>query len=284
LFKKIVFILPLFVTILILSGCDSGIYSAEKRFWHASKEYVKLSKAPEKATPADYQKVIDSFREITIRYPMWRNSAQAQFNIGQLYAMQGNFSKARDEFTAMLKDYSGNADICSNGLFMIALIYEKEKDWPKAKEALDKITNSYAETGIAFRVPLHTAEYYKMNGRDAEAEAAYAEALEKYKKAVEGSPKTSGALVTVDLIVTCYVDQEKWNEALDYLSSLISSHSDTLLAPKALFLKGVIYEQKLSQPEKARELYREVMEKYPNTPFVVTARQQMESLDKSNTK
>lgn len=280
--KKIIFILPFLISVLVLTGCDSGTYSAEKRFWYASKAYIKLSKAPEKATLPDYQKAIDSFREITIRYPMWRNSAQAQFNIGQLYAMQGNLSKARDEFEAILKDYSDNDDICSSGLFMIAMIYEKEKDWPKAREALDKITKDYQDTGTAFRVPLHIAEYYKMNGRNVEAESAYAEALEKYKKTVEGSPKTSDALITVDLIVTCYVDQEKWDEALDYLSSLVSGHSDTLLAPKALFLKGVIYEQKLNQPEKARELYREVMEKYSKTPFEIAARQQMEGLDKPN--
>jgi TolA-binding protein len=280
LFKKIIFILPVLVAVFILNGCDSGTYSAEKRFWHASKAYNELMKAPEKATQVDYQKVIDSFREITIRYPMWPNSAQAQFNIGQLYGMEGNLSKAKDEFGAILKDYSANVDMCARGLFMIALICEREDNWPKAKETLDKITDSYPNTGTAFQVPIHIAEYYKIKGQNTEAEAAYAAALDKYKKAVKDNPKTYGAIMTVDLIITCYVDQEKWNEALDYLSNLVSDYSDTLLAPKALFVKGVIYEQKLDQPDKARELYQEIMQKYSKTPFAKAAQKQIEGLNK----
>jgi len=272
--------LPVFIAVLIINGCDSGTYSAEKRFWHASKAYNKLIKAPEKATQVDYRKVIDSFREITIRYPMWLNSAQAQFNIGQLYAMQENLSKAKDEFGVILKDYSGNVDMCARSLFMTALIHEREDSWPKAREALDKITGSYPDTGTAFQVPIHIAEYYKIKGRNAEAEAAYAAALDKYKKVIKDNPKTYGAVITVDLIVTCYVDQEKWNEALDYLSGLVNDYSDTLLAPKAMFIKGAIYEQKLSRPDKARELYREIMQKYSKTPFAKAAQKQIEDLDK----
>lgn len=278
--KKIIYILPVFAVALVLNGCDSGAYSAEKRFWRASKTYNELVKAPEKATQVDYQRVIDSFREITIRYPMWPNSAQAQFNIGQLYALQGNLPKAKDEFGAILKDHSQNADVCANGLFMTALIYEKEDNWPKAKETLDKITDNYADTGTAFQVPIHIAEYYKIRGQNAEAEAAYAAALDKYKKVITDNPKSYGSIMTVDLVMACYVDQEKWSEALDYLSSLISSYPDTLLAPKALFIEGAIYEQKLNQPDKAREIYREVMQKYEKTPFAKTAQKQIESLDK----
>lgn len=278
--KKTVSIFLVFVVLLILNGCDSGIYSAEKRFWHASKAFNGLVKASDKATQVDYQKVIDSFREITIRYPMWSNSAQAQFNIGQLYAMQGNLSKAKGEFGVIIKGYPTNTDMCARGLFMIAIICEREDDWPKAKETLDKITDSYPDTGTAFQVPIHIAEYYKIKGQNAEAEAAYAAALDKYKKIIKNNPKTYGAIITVDLIMTCYADQERWNEALDYLSGLASDYPDTLLAPKGLFIKGAIYEQKLNQPDKARELYREVIQKYSKTPFAQAAQQQIESLNK----
>jgi len=264
--------------LLSLTGCDSGTYSAEKRFWHASKEYSQLLKMSEKATPVDYQKVIDSFREITIRYPLWPNSSQAQFNIGQLYAMQGNLSKAKDEFAVILKDYPESVEICARSLFMTALIYEKEDNWARAKESLDKITDSYPNSGTALQVPIHIAEYYKIKKQSAEAEAAYAEALDKYKKFIKENPKTYEAVGILDLIVACYVDQEKWNEALVYLDSLVEGYSDTLLAPKALFIESSIYEQKLNNPEKARELYRQIISKYPKTPFAQIAQGQVNKL------
>ena len=277
-------VLYLFLTIailLLLSGCDSGTYSAEKRFWHASNAFNQLLKAPDKATPVDYQEIIDSFREITIRYPMWPNSAQAQFNIGQLYAMQGNFSKARDEFMVILKDYPANVDMCGRSLFTVALVYEREDNWPKAKETLDRIEKDYPDTGTAFQVPLHVAEYYKVKGQNAEADAAYLAALDKYKNTIKDKSKTYGALVTVDLAVSCYSDQEKWNEAVDYLGSLVVDYPETLLAPKAAFIQAAIYEQKLNQPGKARELYDEIIKKYSKTPFAKTAQQQIERLNKS---
>ena len=278
--KKAVFILLVSSAVVVLNGCDSGIYSAEKRFWHTSKAFNQLLNAPDKATPVDYQKVIDSFREITIRYPTWPNSAQAQFDIGQLYAMEGNFSKARNEFMVIPKDYSANVDMCARALFAAALVCEKEDDWPKAKEIFERIEKDYTDTGTAFEVPLHIAEYYKVKGRSAEADAAYLAALDKYKGMIKEKPKTFGALVTVDLAVSCYTDQEKWNEAADYLGSLIADYPDTLLAPKAMFIQSAIYEQKLNQPGKARELYDEIIKKYSKTPFAKAAQDRIEKLNK----
>ncbi len=276
-------ILCFFLSIAILlplAGCDSGIYSAEKRFWHASKAYNALMKNLEKASASDYQKVIDAYREITIRYPMWPNSAQAQFGIGQLYAIQNNLPKAREEFAVILKDYTANVDMCATVLFIIAVIYEKEDDWAKAQETLNKITSDYSNTGTAFQVPVHIAEYYKSKGQTAEAETAYAAALDKYKSMIKNSPKTYGALIALDLAMTCYSDQEKWNDALEYLGGLAHDYPDTLLAPKSLFITGAIYQEKLNQPQKALEYYREITDKYSKTLFAKAAQQQIELINK----
>ncbi len=263
-----------------LNGCDSTRYSAEKRFWHASRDFNKLLKSPEAASPVDYQRIIDKFREITIRYPMWPNSAQAQFNIGQLYAMQGNMAKGRDEFYAILKDYPENKDMCARALFMVALAYEKGDDWPKALEALNKITSDYPDTGIALQIPVHIAEYYKIRGKNEEASAAYASAIEKYRSVISKEPNTYAALAAVDLIVSCYADQEKWNEAVDYLGSLASSYGDLVLASKALFVEAAIYEQKLNMPDKAESNYKKIIDKYGNTPFAKPAENQLAALKK----
>lgn len=279
--KKALFLCVAVLSAVSFSGCDSGIYSAEKRFWQASKEFNALLKAKEKPSSVDCQKVIDKFREITIRYPMWPNSAQAQFSIGQLYAMQGSLAKGRDEFLLILKDYPDNKDLCSRALFMVAMTYEQAEDLPKALESLNKVMSDYPDTGTAMQVPVHIAEYYKVKGKNDEASAAYVSAIEKYKKYISDNPKTYGALVTIDLITTCYADQGKWDEALEYMESLVSGHEDSLLAPKALFVSGAIYEQKMNQPERAILNYRRIMEKYPKTPFAQLAEKQIEALNKS---
>lgn len=280
-FRKISVICAVLLASSAISGCDSGTYSAEKRFWHASKDLNKLLQAPDKASPVEYQKIIDKFREITIRYPMWPNSAQAQFSIGQLYAMQGSVAKARDEFLVILKEHPENADLCSRALYMVAITYEAGDDTPKAIEALNRIMSDYPDTGTALQVPVHIAEYYKLKGKNDEASTAYAVAIDKYKKYISDNSKTYGALVTIDLLVTCFADQGKWAEALEYLDSVAAAHGDTLLAPKALFVAGAVYEQKTNQPDKAAANYRLIMEKYSNTPFAKLAEKQLEAINKS---
>lgn len=276
--KRSVLIILILASAMTVTGCDSGIYSAEKKFWQAEKDFNRLAKDASKATAVDYQKIIDKFREITIRYPKWPNSAQAQFNIGQLYAMQGNLSKSRDEFSAILKDYPGDKDMCSRALFTVSLIYEGEEEWTKAQASLNKIMSDYPDTGTAMQVPLHIAEYLKVKGKNDEAEAAYLLAIDKYKKVISDAPKTYGALVAVDLIVTCYADQEKWDEAVEHLNSLVTGYTDSLIAPKALFILGAIYEQKFNQPDKAIGQYRQIIDKYPKTPFAAESKKRIAAL------
>lgn len=263
-----------------LAGCDAGVYSAEKRFWRASKAFNRLMQDLEKAEPEDYQKVVDDFREITIRYPMWSNSPRAQFHIAQLYAVQNNLPQARAEFEVILKDYPTNTDICATALFTIGVIYEKEDNWEKAKETFNKLASDYPNTYSAYQVPLYIAQYYKNKGQTADADAAYAAALERYQQIIKEHPKTFGAVIAGDFAVACYADQKKWEEAIAYLESLVSDYSDSQLAPKSLFTIGLIYQNQLNESQKALEYYRKLIDKYPKNFLVEPAEKQIESINK----
>lgn len=278
-------LLLLAATLLPLAGCDSGIYSAEKRFWHASRKYDSLMQkakdAPGAASGQDYQELIDAFREMTIRYPSWANSARAQFYIGQLYAIQNNLTKAREEFGVILKEYPANTDICATALFTIAVIYEKEGNWEEAKKALDKVVKDYPDSGTALQIPLYEAEHYKAKGQAAETDAAYAAAIDKYKKITADNPKTYGALMAIDFAVGCYSGREAWTEAIDYLADLTRDYPDTLVAPKALFVTGAIYQDKLKQPEKALGYYQQITDKYSKSIFAKPAQQLINLINKA---
>lgn len=263
-----------------LSGCDGGIYSAEKRFWRALLKYNRLTQNVKEATHQDYHELINAFREITIRYPQWDNSAKAQLYIAQLYAVQNNLSKSRDEFGVILREYPDNQDICATALFNIAALYDKENDWEKARGFLDRVEKEYPDSGSAFQVPLYIAEHYKKKSEVFEMDAAYSAALDKYQQIIRKNPKTYGALMAVDFAVSCYGGRDKWEEAITYLSTLSNDYPDTLLAPKALFATGAIYQEKLGQSQRALGYYRQITEKYPNTNFAKSALQLMEKVNK----
>ncbi|MBM3254109.1 MAG: tetratricopeptide repeat protein [Candidatus Omnitrophica bacterium] len=274
----LIFILVSILT--FLTGCDTGIYSAEKRYWHASRKFNMLMQNLKNAKSQDYQTVIDAFREIPIRYPSWANSPKAQFNIGQLYAIQNNFPKARAEFEVILKEYPSNIDICATALFSIAAIYEKEEKQEKAIDTLNKLMSNYPNTYSALQAPLYIAQHYKNKAQAQEASVAYAAALKKYQKIIKDNPKTLGAVLAEDLAIACYADQGEWYEAIDYLDSLVRDYPDVPLAPKALFTIGLIYQDQLKQPQNALESYRKLINKYPQNPLVKPAEKQIELINK----
>ncbi|KPK41517.1 MAG: hypothetical protein AMJ78_05315 [Omnitrophica WOR_2 bacterium SM23_29] len=267
--------------VFFITGCDTGTYSAEKRYWHAAKKFNRLMQNLENATPQDYQEAIAAFREITIRYPPWTNSPKAQFYIGQLYAIQNNLPQARAEFETILNEYPTNVDICATALFAIGIIYERQDNWEKALEAFDKLTSDYPNAYSAFQAPLYIAQHYKNKGQAEETEAAYATALEQYQKVIKEYPNTFIAVIAEDFALTCYINQERWNEAVDYLDSLVRDYPDTLLAPKSLFSIGIIYQDRLNEPQKALGYYRTLIDKYPKNFLVKPAEKQIELINKS---
>lgn len=270
--------------ILFWGGCSGGEYGAEKLFWRANKSYVRLLKNLKAAKPEDFQKVIISFRRIVLQYPKWPNSAQAQFSIGLLYAMQNNNVKGKTEFEKVLKNYPKNADVCANAQFSIGKIYESQDNWDKALVCYKKITIDYPYTHIAYQIPLYIAGYYKRKNQDAQAEATYKEAIERYKSIVKEHPNTLAAITAQNFIVASLLDQKKWNEAVEYLQSLVDVYPGSALARKSLYTMGAIYQKQLNQLQKAINIYQELIEKYPDSKEAKSAKEQIKTIIKSTTK
>lgn len=64
----------------------------------------------------------------------------------------------------------------------------------------------------------------------------------------------------------------QYNEAEKYLDLIILNYSDDLLGDDAVFSLAELQESKLNNPEKAKELYQEVLLKYPGSFYTVEAR------------
>jgi outer membrane protein assembly factor BamD (BamD/ComL family) len=68
------------------------------------------------------------------------------------------------------------------------------------------------------------------------------------------------------------------NKALDDLELLRKNYNFDILADDALFLEAKIYEEKLGQKDKAMELYREILQKFPGSIFGAEARKRFRNL------
>jgi len=60
--------------------------------------------------------------------------------------------------------------------------------------------------------------------------------------------------------------------AIYYLDQLLNKYATDILADNALFMKAQLYEFQKNDPQKAMELYEQLLLKYPASLFVVEAR------------
>jgi len=72
--------------------------------------------------------------------------------------------------------------------------------------------------------------------------------------------------------------QGKFNEAIAELQKILNDFGSDILADDAYFLQGDIYERQLKNKDKAMEIYREFLNKYPGSVYAAEARKRFRVL------
>jgi TolA-binding protein len=78
----------------------------------------------------------------------------------------------------------------------------------------------------------------------------------------------------------------KFEESIKLLQQILNEYPDDILADDAYFQQGEIYERQLHDKDKAMEIYREFLNKYPGSVYAAEARKRYRMLrgDFSNSK
>ncbi len=66
--------------------------------------------------------------------------------------------------------------------------------------------------------------------------------------------------------------------SLDLLQRVITDYGTDILADDAYFLQGEIYERHLANKEKAMEIYRDFLTKFPGSVYAAEARKRFRTL------
>ena len=117
------------------------------------------------------------------------------------------------------------------------------------------------------------------------------EALERIEMVKEGRVKPTVQNDSVETIsnqtilddvywleATIRMRQGEFEKSLTLLEKIIQEYGEDILADDAFFLKGEIYERQLGQKEKAMEIYREFLNKYPGSVYAAEARKRFRML------
>lgn len=115
------------------------------------------------------------------------------------------------------------------------------------------------------------------------------EALEKIKFLKEGQALLPGGGISAFSNQTILDDvywleanmrmkRGEFNEALTLLDRILKEYPDDVLSDDAYFLQGEIYELQLKNKDKAMEIYREFLNKYPGSVYAAEARKRYRTL------
>ncbi len=71
------------------------------------------------------------------------------------------------------------------------------------------------------------------------------------------------------------------NQAITYYGRIINEYPDYRKVPEAMFLQGYVYENNLGRLDKAKSVYQEFLEKYPDNEFADDAQVSLKYLGKT---
>jgi tetratricopeptide (TPR) repeat protein len=80
------------------------------------------------------------------------------------------------------------------------------------------------------------------------------------------------------LLSSLYIKQGEFERALQLCEKIVSEYGDDILADDAYFMEGEINEHYLNNKDKAMEIYRDFLSKYPGSVFVAEARKRFRHL------
>lgn len=74
------------------------------------------------------------------------------------------------------------------------------------------------------------------------------------------------------------MERGEFQKSIQLLQQIIDEYPDDILVDDAYFLQGEIYERHLSNKDKAMEIYRNFLDKYPGSVFAAEARKRFRVL------
>ena len=252
------FIIPL-TLLLLLSGCRES-YLAEKEFFKASKVLATIKASDIKAHGLQvYDPAIEAFEHVVEKYPGTPKAVESLFLISHLRASQKNFDKAR---TALEKVVQNSANRASTARLTIAQLYEREGRWKDAEAAYWETAQYHSLDINGLYAPIQIILHYKKLGDVVGRDKAYRKALDHYNKVLEQSGPIQASAMVRNYLALAYFSNDEWERAKQEWLSLAKDMPENSYAPLSLLAAAELSQQKADIPT-AIKIYRDYLQQYP---------------------
>lgn len=268
--------LTIFFLSLMLSGCSAS-YTGERLFWKAQQLSSPVLKDPSHATPEQVAGAIGAFDRVLLKAPGTVWAGRAQLAIGSVYAMQQQYSRAREAYALVLQNYHQHQELCLGARVSTAQTYEAEESWEQAEQLYKDISDYHPWTTLGLEAPLYLAAMHEKRDAPDEATHAYERAVRLYSKLIPDAPTPELATHLKGYLALVYQRLGDWDQAIKVLETLATTTTEAN-RPLVLLTLGSIYQSKLHDSEQAEAAYTKLIEEFPEHQFGKVAKAQLERL------
>jgi TolA-binding protein len=226
----------------------------------------------------DQDKALALFRKIIQEYPKSKLGKNVQLDIGNLAALKGDMVQAQQEFNTLLEKYPDDTSLCAVAQMSVAMGYQKAGRWEDALREYQKLQQTYPLTKEALSVPIVVARHYQDAGNNQEATRVMNDAITGYRALLNGKINPQVGVIVFDALSTVHGMLGQWPQAVEDLNALRHAYPRDQRAPAALLKIGVIYQEKLVDISRAREVYQQFTQEYPSHPMLALVQSVLEKL------
>ena len=268
--KKTIFLLisVLIIVYIILSILSlGGEYAAEKLLHRAVKINERIAANPDVVPPALFMAVERNLEGIIKRFPNTKTAKAARLALAEFYVTHKKFDGALLVLDGIINSNVEDRVMLSKAHFLKGNVYEKQNQWSKALVEYKTLRDEYKETSLGLQAPIYIGNYYRSNGRDAEAAKTYNEAVIFYEKLErQNRGKTLGYLAS-NFLMQSYVNLRKYEEAGKVIENAIDNYPSKLTYLQHAPNVETIFVKILKNPQKAIKIYEKIKEKTDDDKF-----------------
>lgn len=234
-------------------------------------------------------KAVEILKELYSKYPDHEFIKHIKFRLAYLYKTMNDLSKSKELFENIIKENSDSEDFIIQCKLQLISIMKKDKDNEKVISAYDELTKQYPNNLQILPIPFSKYLFYKNNSNEDAASVVLKSAITIYQDIWNKGENDKKSLISGQLLLFCYYQLDDNIKSIEILDSLSKRFPET---PQFLFAKAALYKNKLKDLKKAKEIFNEIQQKYPNSfslnnslkALMADNKNTMEEIDLSDTK
>lgn len=269
----VILLVILLAPVLIFGIIDrNDDYSAEKSLWKLNKDYQEVAKDPKAAPPASFDQLANKYEKLMKRYSTSKIIPIAKVYYGRVYAVRGDYGKARQVFEEIIRENSDNMIMITMAFRHIIQTYAAEEDFKNVVNTYERIKKEYPISEIGIRAPLDIARMYAVRKEEIKKNAAISAALDYYKGLLAQEMHPTAKMMVMRFQSECYFSLGDWDSGIDTLRDLLIDFPEVeyLSVERARWIISTINAMsagRLKDYDRPVAIYTEFVEKYPEHPY-----------------